>query len=49
MGAAKTGAAKIGWWWLLIVLLLMAALYFYARKKLRAWARMQERRAGRED
>jgi prepilin-type processing-associated H-X9-DG protein len=49
MGAAKTGAAKIGWWWLLILLLLMAALYFYARKKLRAWAKMQERRAGRED
>lgn len=50
LGAAKTAGAKGGWWWLVVVLVLTGALYLYGRKKLRDWAKMQERRqAGRED
>lgn len=50
MGAAKSAGAKGGWWWLVVLLALTAMLYLYARKKLRDWAKMQERReAGSED
>lgn len=48
MGAARTARAKSGWW-LLALLVLMATVYLYARKKMRDWAKAQERREVHED
>lgn len=48
-GMAKTAGAKGGWWWLLVLLILMVAAYLYARKKMRDWAKVQERRARGQD